>query len=1200
MRQKINRNLIAGFSISLLLLLISSIASLISINDLMDSSRMVTHTHNVIQQLDECMSTLKDAETGQRGYLLTGDEKFLQPYNVASGKVLILVNNITSLTSDNPVQVRNSAALRQAVKSRTDQLDNVMMLKKAGSPNLLTELTKGGEQMQLVRDIIQQMKDEEEHLLKTRTDRQQSLTRFTPIVIVISGLLALLITIVFYVRVRMDFNQKTRLQDELVAKDRDITRRINIIEQIATKISLGDYKVRAADTGQDGLGNLSGSLNKMAAALDDSFMQLNEKEWLQTGITGLNERMLKEQQLAPLADTIAAFVASYTNSQIAALYLAGDDRRLYLTGSYALGPKESHPALKEGEGIAGQAFKSKELIHIKNVPDDSFSLKTAVGAVKPVVLLAVPILYDDHDIGVLELAAVNDYQDKDLSFIGEIAQRIGIVINNTRNRLRIQEMLEETQAQSEELQAQHSELENMNSELEAQSQKLQASEEELRVQQEELLQANQELEERAHMLEERNETIAQRNLEIQKKAEELAMSTKYKSEFLANMSHELRTPLNSILLLSRLMSENNEQNLSDDQIEYAKVIQSSGNGLLSLIDEILDLSKIEAGKMDLEYVTLPVSEVVTDMKGLFDALAREKGLSFVIDLTPGTPAVFETDKMRLEQILKNLLSNAFKFTAQGSITLSIVSAEADQLTFSVKDTGIGIAADKQALIFEAFQQADGSTRRKYGGTGLGLSISRELARLLGGRLSLKSEPGQGAEFILELPANQIIAQKSGRSAEPVSDSLASPVIEVVAVDGPKRYHSENIPAEIPDDRHEINKGDKSILIVEDDTPFAKSLLDFTRSKGYKGIVAVRGDEGVSLAQRYQPAAILLDIQLPVKDGWEVMEALKGNVSTRHIPVHMMSSYSMRKESLQQGAVDFINKPMAFEQMQQVFTTLEHALNKEGKKVLIIEENNKHAVALSQFLASFNISSEIAGNVKDGASLLQKKEVDCVILDMGIPDKNAYETLDAVKKDPAMEDVPIIIFTGKSLSKAEEQRIRQYADSIIVKTAHSYKRMLDEVSLFLHLMEEGKKGGKSSQNYRKLGAMNDVLKDKTILVADDDVHNIFSLTRSLEQYGVNVISAVDGKEALQKLNDNPQVDLVLMDMMMPEMDGYESTRQIRKRQSTRNLPVIAVTAKTMTGDREKCIKAGASDYISKPVDVDQLLSLLRVWLYEKGN
>jgi len=726
----------------------------------------------------------------------------------------------------------------------------------------------------------------------------------------------------------------------------------------------------------------------------------------------------------------------------------------------------------------------------------------------------------------------------------------------------------------------------------------------LKVQQEELLQTNQELEERSKLLEERNELIVERNIEIQQKARELEQSTRYKSEFLANMSHELRTPLNSILLLSRLLAENNHQNLSTDQVEYAQVIQSSGNGLLRLIDEILDLSKIEAGKMDLDFTNVAVETIVNDLKSLFTTIAKEKKLDFTITIDPAVPDTLETDSMRLEQILKNLISNALKFTSQGAVSVMVENAKDDAfITFKIKDTGIGIAHNKQQLIFEAFRQEDGSTKRKFGGTGLGLSISRELAKLIGGEIKLDSEEGKGSEFVVYIPKQRPMQMAESYAVQPEPVLITAPEnAGVLHADGESviKYNNTVIHGSITDDRAQIQKGDKVILIVEDDTNFAKALLDYTRTKGYKGVITVRGDEGIDLARQYKPVGILLDIELPVKNGWEVMEELKADPQTRHIPVHIMSSNELRKESLQKGAIDFINKPIALDQMQEVFKKIEYVLSKQGKKVLIIEENPKHAQALAYFLETFSVNAEMSSDIGEGISALKRDNVDCVILDMGIPDQRAYETLEAVKNNPGLENLPIIIFTGKSLSKRGEQKIKQYADSIVIKTAFSYQRILDEVSLFLHLVEENKQPEKQTGKYKMLGAFNEVLTDKTILIADDDIRNIFSLTKALEQHKMNVLSAMDGREALKQLQENNNVDIVLMDIMMPEMDGYETTRQIRQDFRWRNLPVIAVTAKAMSGDREKCIQAGASDYISKPVDIDQLLSLLRVWLYEKSS
>jgi len=1191
MQKTLKNNLRIGLGLSLLLLFISSLASLISISNLVKSSKMVSHSNQVITNLDEIISTLKDAETGQRGYLLTGDDIFLQPYIGARKAAVDLLDNAEQQTVDNPVQQANIKKLRTIIETRLVIIEKTITVKKNGGSVSVGDLLTGKEYMDNARKVIQAMKTEERRLLETRTADQNKLAGYTPMLIVFAALLAILITIFFYRKVSSDFNKRVLLQKELQDKNEETDKRIQVIRGIAEQISDGDYQIRLDEETKDGLGSLAGSLNAMAESLQYSFALLADKEWLQTGIASLNDKMVGEKSLETLSNDILENIIQHTEAQVAAFYLIEEDRLLHLSGSYALMEEQKKKILKPGEGLAGQAVKSGRQILLNDIPDGELTISYAAGNARPRNIVAVPVIRDRVVVGVIEVGSLNVFTPLQLDFLNSISTNIGVAVHVSQNRKKLQEFLEETQAQAEELQAQHSELEGLNAELEAQSQKIQTSEEELRVQQEELLQSNQELEERTTLLEERNQLIQEHNLEIQRKSEQLEQSTKYKSEFLANMSHELRTPLNSILLLSKLMSDNKE--LDPEYIEYAEVIQSSGQGLLGLIDEILDLSKIEAGKMKLELADVALSEVSTDMRSLFSPIAKNKHLELKIEMEEGMPTIF-TDKMRLEQILKNLLSNAIKFTTKGNVTLSMKKdSDGSGILFSVTDTGIGIPISKQGLIFEAFQQADGSTRRRFGGTGLGLSISRELAKLLGGEIELKSEENSGSVFTLKLPVQGV---------EFVEEMVPVPVPATIYRELPvvpaERFTVDHIPHEIEDDRANIVEGDKVILIIEDDTPFAKTLLSFTRKRNYKGIVAVRGDIGIELANIYKPLAILLDIQLPVKDGWQVMEELKANPATRPIPVHIMSSLEVKKESLLMGAVDFINKPVALEHMKQIFQKLETALSRHPKKVLIVEENQQHAKALSFFLSNYNIQTQVVTNVSESVDALHNKEVDCVILDMGVPDKNAYLTLETIKKSEGLENLPIIIFTGKNLSKGEEQRIKQYADSIVVKTAHSYQRILDEAGLFLHLVEEKSLENKALKTTEGLRGLYEVLANKTVLIADDDVRNIFSLTKALEQHKMKVLAATDGREALQVLKANPGVDVVLMDMMMPEMDGYESTKEIRKISAFKHLPVLAVTAKAMMGDREKCIAAGASDYISKPVDVDQLISLLRVWLYDK--
>lgn len=927
----------------------------------------------------------------------------------------------------------------------------------------------------------------------------------------------------------------------------------------------------------------------------------NENEiWIQTGLSTINNVLLSDRSLHQISKAALKNMIKYLGAEVGTLYLVSQDKYLKLQSTYATINIDQVPkTIALGETRLGEAAVAKKPLFITHVPEDYLSIGSSVGKAQPTSLLILPLVQNNELEGVMEIASFSPFHPVAERFVQQVSSNIASAIHSIQSKLQLQELLEEVQAQSEELQSKHSELESLNTELEAQAQKLQASEEELKVQQEELMQSNQELEERSNLLEERNQIIIERNLEIQKKAEELELSTRYKSEFLANMSHELRTPLNSILLLSRLLSENAEKRLSEEQVEFAEVILTSGNNLLTLIDEILDLSKIEAGKMEMDFQTEALPDIIATLRSVFTPMAADKMLDLSFHINEDVPHQLITDRLRLEQILKNLLSNALKFTKKGFVSVKVETDPQNRnwLFFKVKDSGIGIPKDKREHVFGAFQQADGSTRRKFGGTGLGLSISLELAKLLGGTLKINDEVTEGSEFILRIPVN---ADKRIEEVLPVKEpkpaAVPIPLETTENTVQESQFLTPNIPEDVPDDRNNIETGDKIILIIEDDTGFAKALMTFSRKKGYKCLVAVRGDKGIELANQFQPQGILLDLELPIKDGWQVMRELKSNAATRHIPVHMMSSYERKHESLLKGAIDFISKPVDFEQMTQIFNKLDSVFNKDSRKVLIVEENIKHAKALAYYLESFNVKVKIKEGIEESIDALSNDEIDCVILDMGIPDTIAFETLEAIKDRPGLEGLPIIIFTGKNLSQIEEQKIKQYASSIVVKTAHSYERILDEIALFLHIVEQNTTLADQSQK-KHLNKFTETLKGKTVLIADDDVRNIFSLTKALENHGMDVLTASDGKEALKTLEEHSEtVDIVLLDMMMPEMDGYETLSRIRKDPKLKHLPILAVTAKAMMGDREKCIAAGASDYISKPVDTNQLISLLRVWLY----
>lgn len=987
---------------------------------------------------------------------------------------------------------------------------------------------------------------------------------------------------------------------KLALSMKDIDAKNQEIANAAIALGGNNYGVPIiARSEQDTLGN---AMQQMKQSLYEHYLKDQRELWLESGKGKITSTLITVNTLDEFARQVLEIVADYLSASAGIFYLVKNEQEMEVVANLGFSEPRAHILdFAKGRSLIGKAYVSKNIGFYQvphNSKDTMLTLQAGVSALETQWVMVVPIVHKNRVLAIMELASVQKAHKNTLDFVEQIKENIGFALVEIKNILRLKELLEETQAQTEELQAQHAELESLNIELETQASRLQASEEELRVQQAELLEINRQLEIRSQSLEEKNQIIIERNMDIRQKAETLERTTRYKTEFLANMSHELRTPLNSILLLSRLLTENHGGNLQQEQVEYASVIMNSGNSLLSLIDEILDLSKIESGKMVVDYEEVEVAQIFADMKALFLPLAKEKkvDLSFFVGET--APSKIKTDNLRLQQILRNLISNALKFTSIGSVHISVErhKKEKGNINFIVRDTGIGIPMDKQQLIFEAFQQADGSTRRKYGGTGLGLSISRELAKLLSGHLYINSEVTEGSEFVLTIPISaEEQSQETPSLIELVKDDNVQPLF--VAQEEENAFASikaEYIPDELEDDRNTIADGDKVILIIEDDTNFAKALMDFSHKQGYKVLSTVRGDRGISLARQYLPLAILLDIELPVKNGWEVMEEIKKDSKTRHIPVHIMSSHEAKKESISLGAIDFIRKPIVLDQITEVFRKIEEALKAGSRKVLILEENLKHAQALANYLQGYGVKTDIGQTIKSSIDSLKSQEVDCVILDMGIPDASAYKALETIKSDSKMENLPVIIFTGKNLSQSEEKKIKQYADSIVIKTAHSYERIMDEVGLFLHLVEHNNEHGGTVKD--KL-LVDDILSGKTVLIADDDVRNIFSLTKVLEGFRMEVVIANDGKEAIELLNTHrDKVNVVLMDMMMPEMDGYETISLIRKDPSFKKLPILAVTAKAMTGDREKCIAVGASDYISKPVDTDQLVSLLRVWLY----
>jgi HAMP domain-containing protein/CheY-like chemotaxis protein len=1042
------------------------------------------------------------------------------------------------------------------------------------------------------------------------------------------------------------------LTDNVNAMANSLTLQVRAIADVATAVTRGDLSRQIAVEAQGELDELKNNMNQMIVNLKSTTEKNSEQDWLKSNLAKFSRMMQGQKDLEALSKLIMSELTPLVSAHHGVFYIMDDDNQtpvLKLIASYAY-KERKHVASRFhlGEGLVGQAALEKKPILLTNVPEDYIQISSGLGEATPRNVIVLPVMFEGEVKAVIELASFLPFSQIHQLFLDQFTESVGVVINMIAANMRTAELLEqsqsltlELQSQSEELRTQQEELKKSNAELEAQAQTLRTSEELLKDQQEELQQVNEELEEKASLLAEQNRKVESKNEEVEgarvaleEKAEQLALSSKYKSEFLANMSHELRTPLNSLLILARLLSENKDGNLSPKQVEFAQTILTSGSDLLNLINDVLDLSKVEAGKMDVNPTEVAMADVKDFVDRSFSQLADQKGLGFHVELNADLPQTILTDGGRLQQVLKNLLSNAFKFTEQGDVTLTVRRAEKGRrflnptlegspevIAFAVADTGVGIAKDKQRLIFEAFQQADGTTSRKYGGTGLGLSISREIARLLGGEIRVESAEGQGSTFTLFLPT-RYIPRQDGPDRDPISTSTypsmpripetaprrTTPVRQVVSRDQRRRptgdalqYRPERraIPQTvIADDRENIEEGDRTVLVIENDRNFAKVLLDMARDKGYKGVVELDGEAGLTAAREVRPDAITLDIDMPGMDGLEVLDRLKRDPATRHLPVHIISGVEQKRAGLNAGAIAFLAKPVSKEALDAAFARIATFIDTVPKNLLVVEDNEAQRESIVELIAHDDVEITAVASAEEALTKIHEKHFDCMVLDLGLHtggDMSGFDLLEKVKSDTDNHDLPIIIYTGKELSQEDETKIKKYAETIIVKDVKSPERLLDETALFLHRIE-AKLPEQKRKMLEHLHDADSVVAGKNILVVDDDVRNIFSLTSMLEDHGMIVRFAENGKQAIEQLKKDPNVDAVLMDIMMPEMDGYETTRAIRAMDKFKALPIIALTAKAMKGDREKCIAAGASDYITKPVDTEQLLSLLRVWLY----
>ncbi|MBI5556592.1 MAG: response regulator [Deltaproteobacteria bacterium] len=958
----------------------------------------------------------------------------------------------------------------------------------------------------------------------------------------------------------------------------------------AEQFRQGRLEARCRYVSANEFGVLSEAFNALAETVQIE-MTFRERAAL------LNAGMLREIEARAFRLQVLEPLMQLTGSQVGAIYLLNGQKTHYeLLESIGLNSaRKGSFSATALEGEFGFALITRRMQRITTIPADTpFAFAAVSGDLLPREIITMPLLSGQEIPAIISLASLHGYDTIAVRLVTDMQASLSAWMSSMMANRRIEALTEGLDQQNRELQAQQEELTAANEELEEQTQRLQESEEKLKVQQEELEVTNQELAEKNDLLEQQNREVEHARNEIEKKAGEVALASKYKSEFLTNMSHELRTPLNSLLLLAQNLAQNRDGNLTGEQVEAARIIHGSGSDLLMLINDILDLSKIEAGRIDIQLGLVRISDLAEGMRDSFQHLADAKGIVLEIIAPGDAPTEISSDRKRLEQIIRNLISNAVKFTDRGGVTvtfgrpapgtgLAVSGLAADDcLAVAVKDTGIGIAPELHKVIFEAFQQADGTTSRKYGGTGLGLSISRELATLLGGEIQLASEPGRGSTFTLYLPVAAGL-----RTQEPAPPSAGG---APRAEGSPEK---QAITPRIADDRHNIEPSDRVMLVIEDDPDFARLLYEKCREKNFKCLAVPTGEEGLKLAAQYLPRAVILDLRLPGMDGWAVLSALKENTRTRHIPVHIVSVEKPSTWSLHKGAVGHIGKPANQQELEEAFSRLEKVLTGKPKRLLVVEDNPEIRRETVKLIGNGDVKVDEAENGQQALEALRSGGYDCVVLDLGLPDMDGCELLDRLHNE-GVTLPPVIVYTARDLTLDEESALRERAESIVIKDVRSQERLLDEVSLFLHRIVSGM-SDKKRQVIQNLHEADTLLRDKKVLVVDDDMRTTFAVSRLLAEYGMKPLKAANGEKALHLLAEQPDVDLVLMDIMMPVMDGYETMRRIRAQERFRNLPIIAFTAKAMPEDREKCLAAGANDYLPKPLDQGRLFSMLRVWL-----
>ncbi|HYP34235.1 MAG TPA: response regulator [Burkholderiaceae bacterium] len=1135
-------------AVPLLAGIVSALAFLLFFWYFITATGWVDHTHQVIGKLNELTTLQSDMESGVRGYVIAGDDDFLAPYQVARAQLDAQIDDLVHLTADNPAQtdrLRRVQSLQQAWEAFAEQ---TIALRRQGGDAAAAVRSQAGKQLfGRIRGEVVAARASEQSLLKERLDALRSVTW------------------------------------------------LGICSYVLFVLVLKGY---VAWAGRRDIRQLSGDFGDALKAETAAAASLAEQAWVRDGQARLAETLIGQQTLEAVGRSVLAFCVRTVDPVVAAMYVRDGAGALQRVCTHGFEGRDDDGQLQAArDGLAGQALRDARLNHLTGLQGGYFKVGSGLGTTAPAELVVAPLVSDGAANGVIELGFMRALAPRELQLLALIGGAVGASVDAALYRKRLQDSIEETQQLNEELQVQQEELRTANEELGEQSRVLVESQSHLERQQAELEASNAQLAEQAETLDRRNESLNAAQVELQQRADELQRASRYKSEFLANMSHELRTPLNSALILAKLLGENKEGNLTPEQLKFAQTIYSAGNDLLNLINDILDLSRVEAGRLELQPQAVSVPRMAESLQRLFAPLAGEKKLAFEVQVAPDAPASIVTDNLRLEQILKNLLSNAVKFTEAGGVALAVQAHADGRVAFAVKDTGIGIPEGQQDIIFEAFRQADGTINRRYGGTGLGLSISRELARLLGGTIDVQSAAGQGSTFTLALPV-QWTGAPPAEAASPARADAGTRVTPAASASPHARAPMaapESLAAAFVDDRDApASDKERVLLVVEDDAIFAGVLHKLAHEMRYRCLVAPTAAEALDLATRFLPDAILLDVRLPDDSGLSVLQFLKDDARTRHIPVHVVAGEDFSEVALHMGAIGFAVKPATRDELRQVFLRLEEKVARKVRRVLVVEDDARQRDSVVHLIEDEGVDIAAVATGAEALGLLKDTVYDCMVIDLKLPDMDGSELLERMTAEDICSFPPVIVYTGRNLTREEEARLNKYSRSIIVKGARSPERLLDEVTLFLHTVEtrlsaERQTMLRSARNREK------VFEGRRVLLVDDDVRNIYALASALEQKGLQVEVGRNGFEALARLAEAPDIDLVLMDVMMPGMDGLEATRRIRANPKLAQLPVIAVTAKAMKDDQEQCRRAGANDYLAKPIALDRLFSLLRVWM-----